>query len=244
MATKDNPHNSGPVQALVDLIELGLGATTVADAVTRINNDRDLRQAADAIWSRHMYPDRRIVYVQLGVEQRLLTLDNAELRVLTLLGMYAHQTGLIQIRRQDIAAACGLSEREVARALRGLVECGAIRIEVERRRHEANIYMVHPGLYNKGRRIPSDVAGYEAELTDDQRLGLITRRDLPSVLQTEAVRTEDYLYNRVTLIPADQAKSAAEATATAKSVRKRRVDAKRDCVDDDSGEGLPWESAS
>lgn len=197
-----NPDNNTVVQALLDLADRGMGNWKVDELITRLNTDPKLRADVQRAWNAHAYPERSIVYTQLGLYQQMYSLSDAAMRIIMLLGMYCHQSGLVQAKLNDMSAAVQVSRSSAKKAITELCDCGALMISVPSAQHSAPIYRVNPALMHKGTRRRSNIAAFETELTIEPQKYILNRR--PELLvQTDIVRTETFAYNRLHLAPAD-----------------------------------------
>lgn len=206
MANK-NPDGNTILQALLDLQRLGYGVKSVNELIDTIGCDSKLRADLQKAWNGHAYPEKAMVYAQLGINQRLFTLSDAAYKVITLLGMYCHQSGLIQAKLDDICTAVRVGRTSAKAAITELRKCGALAVAVPSVRHAAPVYSVNPALINKGVRRMTDVTGFAAQLTiapDDY----ILNREPELVVQTDVVRNPEIVYNRLYLVPPDEAKPA------------------------------------
>lgn len=200
MAKKRNPDSNSVLQALLDLADRGMQTWRVGDLITKISTDPKLRADLQAAWNAHAYPDKALVYAQLAREQRLFTLTEAAYKVIGLLGLYCHQNGLIQARMDDISTTAGIGRSATKKAVKELLECGALQVERPSARHEAPIYRVNPALINKGVRRKADFRAYAAGLTITPDK-YILNRPLELVIQTETVRDKEDVYNKMYLAP-------------------------------------------
>lgn len=201
MANKRNPSSNAVLQALLDAADSGYGTMTINQLIAKLSSDSKLRQDMQAKWDGHAYPDKSMVYAQLGIDQRLFTLSDAGYKLITLLGMYCHQSGRIQAKLDDICAAIKVGRTSAKHAITELRECGAITVDVPASRHAAPIYRVDPALVHKGVRKRSDVSDYVARLTIKPEQYILSR-ELDMVVQTDTVRSGATLYARMYLAPA------------------------------------------
>lgn len=207
MANTRNPDNNSVLQALLDLADRGMGTWSVNDLITRIGSDPKLRADIQKAWNGHAYPEKSMVYAQLGIDQRLFTLSDAGYKVITLMGMYCHQSGLIQARLEDICSAVQIGRTSAKAAIAELRKCGALTIAVPSVRHAAPVYSINPALINKGVRRKTDVSGFTSQLKinpDDY----LFNKDPELVVQTDVVKNSEIVYNRLYLVPPDEAKPA------------------------------------
>lgn len=199
-----NPNNSSVLQALLDASDLGYGSMTVDQLITRVSSDRKLCAALQAKWNGHAYPERAMDWAQLARSQALMTLSDPALKVLTLLGMYCHQSGLIQVRIEDICTATSIGRTSVKQAITELRACGALNVAAPSVRHAAPVYCVNPGLVNKGVRRKADTASFIADLSIEPEK-YILNRELTLVVQTDVVHNATMTYNRLYLVPPGEA---------------------------------------
>ena len=181
-----------------------------------------------------------MVYAQVGIDQRLFTLSDAGYKAIMLLGMYCHQTGLIQAKLDDICTAIHVSRTSAKQAIAELRECGAITIASPASRHEAPVYRVDPALVHKGVRRRSDVSGYVAGLSippDKYILG----RDLEMVVQTDTVRSGTMLYARMYLKSAKEL-ALREQTQQRKGRREKKGSDEEQLPGQLSFDDLGWEA--
>lgn len=203
-----NPSNNSIVQALLDMADRGYGQYTINDAIVRLNNDPQLLKDMQAKWDAHVYPESALQYAQLGINQQLFTLSDTAYKILSMLGMYCHQSGLIQAKIDDICTAVGAGRSTAKKAIKELCDCGAILIAVPSARHNPPIYRVNPAMVNKGKR-------YKVELDEQDFLanakvsGLkydnyILDRKLDLVVQTDKIKSDNVTYNKLYLVSAEE----------------------------------------
>lgn len=224
MANK-NPDGNAVLQALLDLQRLGYGVKSVNDLITAITGDAKLRADLQKTWCGHAYPEKSMVFAQLGIDQRLFTLSDAGYKIITLLGMYCHQSGLIQAKLDDICAAVKIGRTSAKAAVAELRACGALDIAVPPIRHAAPVYRINPALINKGVRRRADVTDFAAHLTitpDDY----ILNREPDLVVQTDVVRNPEIVYNRLYLVPPDEAKPTKKRPSRRKQAANVRLGTK------------------
>ena len=214
-----NPDGNSILQALLDLSDRGMDTMRVSDLITRISTDAKLRSDLQAAWNSHAYPEKAMVYAQLVIDQHLLTLSDTAYKVMSLLGLYCHQSGLIQVRLEDICNAVGIKRTSAKQALADLRNCGAVTIAVPSARHSAPIYQVNPALINKGRRKKSDVTAFMASLEIPPE-NYLFNRDLPLLVQTDVIRTADMSYNRLYMAASDDVKTKTDVSRPSKRKRK------------------------
>ena len=234
-----NPDGNSILQALLDLSDRGMGTMRVSDLITRISTDTRFRNDLQAAWNAHSYPEKSMTYAQLCIDQRLFALSDTAYKIVRLLGIYCHQSGLIQARLADICDAVGIKRTSAKQAIAELRSCGAIDIAVPSSRHDAPIYQVNPALINKGRRKKSDMSAYAAGLNIDPKQYLFNQ-ELPLLVQTDVVRTADIAYNRLYMATADEVKN--KAVAIRPSKRKRKASDPipgQQTIQDDYPEALP-----
>lgn len=207
MANTRNPDSNSVLQALLDLTDRGMGTWKVDDLITRISTDPKLRADLQKAWNGHAYPEKSMVYAQLGIDQRLFALSDAAYKIITLMGMYCHQSGLIQAKLEDICSAVQIGRTSAKAAIAELRKCGALTIAVPSVRHAAPVYSVNPALINKGVRRKTDVSGFTAKLKIDPA-DYIFSQEPELVVQTDVVRAPEIVYNRLYLVPPDEAKPA------------------------------------
>ena len=175
------------MQALLDLKDMGLGTMTIDQAFTKVSNDPRLRNALQAKWNSHAYPERSMEWAQLTKAQQLMTLSDEALKVLTFMGMYAHQSTLLQVAYKDLCCFTGVKRTRLREAIKELVDCGCVRIEQPSVRHAAPIYAVNPSIINKGARRKSSAADFAKKISGDGCSDFILTRKLPVLVQQEAI---------------------------------------------------------
>lgn len=198
MAENQNPNGNTILQALLDLQTQGLGMLTIDDAVKTIHDDDNLQKTLQVYWDKHAYPNKALVYAQVGIEQAFYTLSDTAFKVINLLGMYAHPGGYIQAKTADICAVTRMSRNTVRDAINDLLECGAMIIAVPAVHHSAPIYRVNPALLHKGSRRDVSIRDFVASL-DINPNQYILARQFDLVIQTDVVRTEDLVYSKLYL---------------------------------------------
>lgn len=217
--SKRNPYNSPHVQAILDMMDRGMQTFKVAEAYTRLNSDTPLRTDLKKVWASHLYPEKSMVYAQLGMHQQLYSLSDAALRIIMLLGMYCHQSGLIQAKLDDICTAVSVGRSSAKKAITELCECGALIIKVPSAQHSAPIYRVNPRLMHKGARRKSCIADFESELSIPPEK-YIFNQDPALVAKTDTVRTDTMTYARLQLV----AFKAETQTAKKRPSRKKAAE--------------------
>ena len=193
------------MQALLDLADHGMSHYKVEELITKISSDRKLRADLQATWNRHAYPERSMTYAQAAIQQTLYTLTPEAYMVLGLLGMYCHQSGLIQVRYDDIVTATGIKRTTCRASLTELRDCGALTVAVPSKRHAAPIYRVNPALYHKGTRRTSAAADFAAGL-DIPAERYILNRELELIVETDTIHSGDLTYNTLRLVKPEEAK--------------------------------------
>lgn len=229
MANK-NPDGNAILQALLDLQRLGYGVKSVNELIDTIGCDSKLRADLQKAWNGHAYPEKAMVFAQLGINQHLFTLSDAAYKIIMLLGMYCHQSGLIQAKLDDICTAVQVGRTSAKAAITELRQCGALAVAVPSVRHAAPVYSVNPTLINKGVRRMTDVTGFAAQLTiapDDY----ILNREPELVVQTDVVRNPEIVYNRLYLVPPDEAKPAKKRPSRRKQAADVQLPGQMDIFD-------------
>lgn len=231
MANKRNPDSNSILQALLDLTDRGMGTWKVDDLITRISTDPKLRADLQKAWNAHAYPEKTMVYAQLSIDQRLFTLSDAAYKIITLMGMYCHQSGgLIQAKLDDICAAVKVGRTSAKAAVAELRKCGALDIAVPSIRHAAPIYRVNPALINKGTRRNTDVSAFTAQLLINPS-DYILNKDPELVVQTDIIRNADIVYNKLYLVPPDEAKPAKKRPSRRKQAADAQISGQMDIFD-------------
>ena len=212
-----NPNSNTILQALLDLVSNGMGTVTINDAVDKIQSDHKLQKDLQTQWNKHAYPNKSLVYTQVGIEQAAFSLSQTEYMIAGIMGSYASTSGRIQIRNEDICKITRLSRNTVRDALNELARCGAVIVEVPSIHHEAPIYWVNPALYHKGAHRKASKSDFAKSLTIDPDDYILARKfDL--VIQTDTIHTENLTYNRLYL----ETPEVVEAKQTKKS-RSRKA---------------------
>lgn len=185
MGSSRNPTSNSVLQAFLDARDSGLGTLTIDQAITRMSSDAKLRSALQAKWNAHAYPERVMEWAQLAKSQQLMTLSDEALKLLTFMGMYAHQSTLLQVSYKDLCTFTGIKKTRLRESIKELTDCGCIRIEKPSIRHAAPIYAVNPAIINKGTRRKTDASDFAAKIGGCP--DYILRRDLPILVQQETV---------------------------------------------------------
>lgn len=205
MATKNpkNPTSNPYLQALLDLSDMGYGATTIEQMIHSLREDRKLDGITKKRWSSHVHPEHNIIWVQLAKDQRILKIPDRQYKVLCTLGMYANVNGLIQVSAKDLAAITGIGLTVVRDCIRSLIDCGAIMICRPSVRHAAPIYRVNPKIINKGKRTKQQEDDYERQYREspEGRGQYILNIPLELVVHEQTIYDDDEVYNRITLAP-------------------------------------------
>lgn len=204
-ANKRNPNSDPYLQMALDMADRGLGKLDMDSLIIKLRNDPKFAADMQKVWNSHRYPEKSLVWAQLGIEQQLFKLPDAAFKVLIFLGMYCHQTGLVQVKLGDICTALDIGRTLAKQCITTLRSCGAIDIAIPSVRHAAPIYRVNPLLVNKGSRRKADATDFTAALQISPD-AYILNQDADLVIQTDAVRTDAIAFNRVYLVPPDEAK--------------------------------------
>lgn len=212
--SKRNPSNNAILQAMLDASDTGYGTMTIDQFITKLSSDARLRKAMQAKWNGHSYPEKSMVYTQLTIEQRIFSLSDPAFKLISLLGSYCHQNGLIQVRKQDAMATLKVSESTVKRALSELITCGALRIALPSVQHSAPIYAVNPALLNKGTRRKADEITFASKLNISPG-NYILNQELPLQARIETIYIpEKPPYNKLSLLPSQKEQKKGPAAAT------------------------------
>lgn len=199
-----NPTSNSVLQALLDLADSGHGTMTVDQMISRLSSDSKLRTAMQKKWDAHAYPEDAMEWAQLTKAQQLLTLSDTALKVLTCMGLYAHQSTLLQVSYRDLAVITEIKDRSLRTAIRELINTGCIRIEVPSIQHAAPIYSVNPAIINKGTRRKSAARAYNDKLDGCQ--DYILQRTPKMLASEETIRQvqpdgRKLVYNRLRPVP-------------------------------------------
>lgn len=147
----DNKNNNSILQALLDLKSGGHGDLTVDTLIQKISTDKKLADNLQAKWDAHHYPERSITFARMTIADEYMLLPDTALRVLILIGLRSHQSGLIQISRADLCALTGLKETAIKSAIKTLTECACIAVKVPAIRHTPPIYEINSKIFAKGK---------------------------------------------------------------------------------------------
>lgn len=153
---KRNPTNNAILQACLDIVDSGYGTMSVNDFVTKISTDPKLLKDMQAVWNRHTYPDKSIKWVSITKTDLLMTLSPNAMQVLVFLGMYCHQSTLIQVTYSVLSAITGIKPTKLREAVKELIGSGCIKVAKSSARHDAPIYAVNPALIKAGARAKKD----------------------------------------------------------------------------------------
>ena len=195
-----NPNKNSVLQALLDCADSGYENMTVAQLITKISSDAKCRNALQEKWNGHSYPEKSLTWMQYTIDQHAFMLSDTAFKVVTLLAMYCHQSGLIQIKKRDVMTTLNISESSVKRAFAELAACGVLRIESPAVRHSAPVYRVSPALFNKGVRRQTDVAEFTAKL-DVSPSKYLFNKELSLQAHVETIyATDSPTFNRYSLI--------------------------------------------
>ena len=209
-----NPSNNSILQALLDATDCGLGTLTIDQAITKLSSSSKLRTTLQAKWNAHAYPEKSMDWTQLVKAQQLMTLSDTALKLLAFMGMYAHQSTLLQVSYKDLVTFTGIKDRMLRTAVKELKDSGCIRVEKPSVRHAAPIYAVNPALISKGTRRKGKTLDFVERLDGCQ--DYILRRSLPLLVQQETVYQDTpdggrIAFNRLRPVPAEEAKPAGKA---------------------------------
>lgn len=147
---KNSGHNS-ILQALLDLKDSGCGDLTINTLIQKISTDRKLAENLQSKWDSHQYPSRSITFARMTIADEYMLLSDSALRVLVLMGLRSHQSGLIQISRADLCALTRLKETAIKSAIKTLTECGCIAVKIPAVRHTPPIYEINSKIFAKGK---------------------------------------------------------------------------------------------
>lgn len=143
--------HSSILQALLDLKDVGYGGVTVDSMIQRLQSDGKLDSALQDKWDSHAYPDKSITFTRMTIADQYMILSDSALRILTLMGLRCHQTGLIQVSMADLATLTGLKTRATQTAVKELLTTGCISVRIPAVRHTPPIYEVNRELFCKGK---------------------------------------------------------------------------------------------
>lgn len=233
MAADRNPDHNPIVQALLDLGDAHLGSMTVQQALAKLSSDRKLRADLGNRYAARGYAQADIKYTRLTIDQRLMDLTPAELKVLVFLGFYCTQEGMISVKLRVMSAACKLSENTIRPCIQGLTAKGLITEVSPPARHESAVWQVNPEVISCGKVMQQGARAKRFAEAAGLGAGYILRGDLDLVVSVDTVyRTmpdgDRLYYSSVNLLPADSIKKEpAEAPASPATVpRKRRKSSK------------------
>lgn len=203
-----NPDNNSIIQALQDVMDYGFGELTIRHLLDKLSNDRKLRNAMQDKWNSHAYPERSLTFSKLAIEPRLNMVSDSALRILITLGSLAAKSGLVRIRKQDLATITRIASKTTMQtALRELVECGMIAIKVPAAGHKPPIYEINPAIMSKRMRLPGDESDFVESLTmckryyRDEPLNYVIQQD---TIRAELMENGDTLYyTYIHLVPPD-----------------------------------------
>jgi len=113
-----------------------------------------------------------------------MSLSDTALKVLIFLGMYAHQSTLVQISYKDMSILTGIKLTQLRQAIKELIGAGCLRVDAPSVRHSAPIYAVNSAIINKGKRHnrKGSTAGFA---TDPDRY--LLKREPEMLVQQETV---------------------------------------------------------
>jgi hypothetical protein len=143
--------HSSILQALLDLKDVGYGGVTVDSMIQKLQSDGKLDSELQAKWDSHMYPDKAMTFTRMTIADQYMALSDSALRILTLMGLRCHQTGLIQVSVADLATLTGLKTRATQTAVKELLKTGCISVRIPAVRHTPPIYEVNGELFRKGK---------------------------------------------------------------------------------------------
>lgn len=198
-----NPGHNSILQALLDLKDGGHGDLTVDTLIQKISTDRKLADNLQAKWDAHHYPERSITFTRMTIADQYMLLSDTALRVLILMGLRSHQSGLIQISRADLCALTGLKETAIKSAIKTLTEHGCIAVKVPAIRHTPPIYEVNKKLFAQGK---PTLQNFDYSACKDSFLltKTVEHKTAVATVHTKAVQPPDgiektIVYNRVTV---------------------------------------------
>lgn len=217
MPNKKNPTSNPAIQVLLDLKDLGYGMQ-VAPLLSLLEGNRKLQSDVQKKWNAHMYHEKDMVFMQMTLSQAYMTLSGDAVKLLVFLGNYAHQTGLLRVSQKDLEAATMIKRTMLRRALKELVEAGAIAVAVPSARHAAPVYMVNPDVIVKGNR--KATRNFKSGASGAAQYLLNRQPELRVVSTT--VNTGEMIFNDITVTTEKEPLEDA-ATSTKSSARKTNI---------------------
>lgn len=146
-----NPKHNSVLQALLDLHDVGYGGLTVDALIQKLATDRKTADALQDKWDAHMYPEKSMTFTRTTIADQYMLLPDPALRVLLLMGLRCHQTGLIQVSISDLASLTKLKQRATQSAVKTLIDAGCISIKIQSVRHAPPVYEVNRAIFAKGK---------------------------------------------------------------------------------------------
>lgn len=215
--------HSSILQALLDLKDVGYGGVTVDSMIQRLQSDGKLDSALQDKWDSHAYPDKSITFTRMTIADQYMSLSDSALRILTLMGLRCHQTGLIQVSMADLATLTGLKTRATQSAVRELLRTGCISVKIPAVRHTPPIYEVNGELFRKGKPRQSHF-----DYSACEKGGFLLTRSMEHTAAVSTIHTKQpsaddeksIVYARITVATASQdtKKEPAKATTSTSSL--------------------------
>lgn len=146
-----NPRHNPHLQALLDLEDLGY-KSLVEDMIKTLCENANLQEELTKLWNNRFYNDDSITWASVTINSALFKLSAEAWQIATLLGLYASQSGNIQITRSTIMAMTNIKKTALDNALKELKARGVIKILIKQARHEAPVYAVNKHLICVGKR--------------------------------------------------------------------------------------------
>lgn len=206
-----NPHHSPHLQALLDLEELGY-KSLVEDMIKILSENAKLQEDLTKLWNNRFYNDDSITWASVTINPALFKLSPEAWQVATLLGLYASQSGNIQITRSTIMAMTNIKKTALDNALKELKARGVIKVLVKHARHEAPVFQVNKKIICIGKRNKSSFKPDSSYSANDSILTSDNQNFDDLVVNTELVHTEiddrKVVYRKVKLQKKESQKSS------------------------------------
>lgn len=230
MANSQNPDNSAIIQVLLDLEAAGF-KSNVDPVITKLKSDKKLSKDLEARFLARSYANDKVKYTQLTIDQHLMELTDPALRILTFLGMYCSQEGMVSVKLDTLAKAAKQSLNTTRKAISELKKRGLLAERDGAKRHEPALWQVHPGVIHSGKRfaVRRQADDFVNSTSSCQGKDYLLQQKLPLVIQQDSVCRimpdgSKVYYIRLDLVSADTEREPFDSATVSKGPSKIKQD--------------------
>lgn len=215
MATKQNPHNSTIVQALIELQRIGAPAA-INDLLKWASSSPAAVAKADEALKRHEPADKDIEFFRRDKDIILIGLSKTAHELMEILCTAVPNTGYVSYSARDAADILKVSKNSITTATAELIEANCISIIRQAKGKAAAIYCVNPALAavstKRARAAQQSAFDGSRKATRDglRKAQSVYRRELVKEEQRIGSSEQAIRYVKVSPILADNAKRAAD----------------------------------